>query len=104
MKRLQEILRASFGNEWVVRPVEAQGEPTLAEQSAEIIQLHNRRSSNHPLVQAILNVFPDAELGDVRDHTLDDHYGLPPEDFGSLETEPLAIGLDPELDAPEEQD
>ncbi|AQS85051.1 MAG: DNA polymerase III subunit gamma/tau [Acetobacter aceti] len=104
VKRLQEMLRASFGNEWVVRPVEAQGEPTLAEQSAEIIQLHNRRSSNHPLVQAILNVFPDAELGDVRDHTLDDHYGLPPEDFGSLETEPLAIGLDPELDAPEEQD
>ncbi|GAN57505.1 DNA polymerase-3 subunit gamma/tau [Acetobacter aceti NBRC 14818] len=104
VKRLQEMLRASFGSEWVVRTAEAQGEPTLAEQSAEIIQLHNRRSSNHPLVQAILGVFPDAELGDVRDHTLDDHYGLPPEDFGSLDAGPLAIGLDPELDAPEEQD
>jgi DNA polymerase-3 subunit gamma/tau len=104
VKRLQEMLRASFGNEWMVRTAEAQGEPTLAEQSAEIIQLHNRRSSNHPLVQAILGVFPDAELGDVRDHTLDDHYGLPPEDFSALDAEPLAIGLDPELDAPEEQD
>ncbi|MFT8719411.1 DNA polymerase III subunit gamma/tau [Acetobacter sp.] len=98
-KRVQALLHAHFGDQWSVRAVEAEGEPTLAEQSAEIIQLHTRRSAAHPLVQAILGAFPDAELGEVRDQTLDDHYGLPPEEFGSP-----AIGLDQDLYDPEEND
>ncbi|NHN88090.1 DNA polymerase III subunit gamma/tau [Acetobacter conturbans] len=99
VKRLQDLLRAHLGAEWIVRASEAEGELTLAEQSAEIIQFHNRRSATHPLVQAILGAFPDAELGDVRDHTFDDHYELPPEELGSP-----VIGLDPEHIDLEEHD
>lgn len=95
-KRLQELLRARLGTDWTIRPVEAEGEPTLAEQSAEIIQLNRRRSENHPLVQAILTAFPGAELGEVKDHSFDDHYGLPMED------RTIELGLDPEAGDPED--
>ncbi|NHO54608.1 DNA polymerase III subunit gamma/tau [Acetobacter estunensis] len=94
-KRLQNLLRHHFGPAWTVRMVDAPGEPTLAEQSAEIIQLHRHRSAGHPLVQAIMEAFPGAQLGDVKDHTLDDHYGLPAE-------EPPVVGLDPEPFHPED--
>ncbi len=97
-KRLQALLRSRFSADWIVREVEAPGEPTLAEQSADIIQLHKRRSANHPLVKAILTAFPGAELGDVKDHSFDDHYGLPIE-----VSEPPVAGLDDDMTDPEDE-
>ncbi|NHO31353.1 DNA polymerase III subunit gamma/tau [Acetobacter fallax] len=95
-RRLQDILRSRFSTEWIIREVDAPGEPTLAEQSADIIQLHKRRSASHPLVKAILGAFPGSELGDVKDHSFDDHYGLPIE-----VDEPL--GLDHDVPDPEDE-
>ncbi|GBR01965.1 DNA polymerase III subunit gamma/tau [Acetobacter oeni] len=97
-RRLQDFLRARFAGEWIVREVDAPGELTLAEQSADIIQLHKRRSENHPLVKAILKAFPGAELGDIKDSSFDDHYGLPVE-----VDDPSGLVLDHDVPDPEDE-
>ncbi|MCX5620092.1 DNA polymerase III subunit gamma/tau [Bombella pollinis] len=77
-RTLIALLERLYPGRWEVLPSEAAGEPTLDEQGAEIIALHKDKAKQHPLVKAILQRFPKAEIGEVRDHTLDD-YGLPPE-------------------------
>lgn len=98
-RRLESVLRDGTGDPaWQVRLSEAEGEPTLAEQGAEIIQLHRAAAAAHPLVQAVMQVFPTARLGEVTDHALDD-YGLPPEEMAGqtlapdLEFAPLDADL-----------
>ncbi|AZV38561.1 DNA polymerase III subunit gamma/tau [Komagataeibacter xylinus] len=84
-RRLETFLREMTGDAtWQVRQSEEEGEATIAEQGAEIIELHRAQAEAHPLVQAVLAVFPTARLGAVTDHALDD-YGLPPEEL-ALET------------------
>ncbi|MHC0613648.1 DNA polymerase III subunit gamma/tau [Komagataeibacter oboediens] len=106
-RRLETILREGTGDPaWQVRLSEAEGEATLAEQGAEIIQLHRAAAQAHPLVQAAMQVFPTARLGEVTDHALDD-YGLPPEEMAvqnlapDLEFAPLDADLveEDDLDA-----
>ncbi|MFT8789635.1 DNA polymerase III subunit gamma/tau [Komagataeibacter saccharivorans] len=98
-RRLETVLREGTGDPaWQVRQSEEEGEATLAEQGAEIIQLHRAAAQAHPLVQAAMQVFPTARLGEVTDHALDD-YGLPPEEMVSqtlapdLEFAPLDADL-----------
>ncbi|KON66248.1 DNA polymerase III subunit tau [Komagataeibacter europaeus] len=98
-RRLETVLREGTGDSaWQVRLSEEQGEATLAEQGAEIIQLHRAAAQAHPLVQAAMQVFPTARLGEVTDHALDD-YGLPPEEMAAgnlapdLEFAPLDADL-----------
>ncbi|MBE7729707.1 DNA polymerase III subunit gamma/tau [Komagataeibacter sp. FXV3] len=98
-RRLETVLREGTGDSaWQVRLSEDQGEATLAEQGAEIIQLHRAAAQAHPLVQAVMQVFPTARLGEVTDHALDD-YGLPPEEMAAgnlapdLEFAPLDADL-----------
>ncbi|KDU95850.1 DNA polymerase III subunit gamma/tau [Komagataeibacter rhaeticus AF1] len=87
-RRLETLLREGTGDgSWQVRLSDAPGEATLAEQGAEIIQLHRAAAEAHPLVQAAMQVFPTARLGEVTDHALDD-YGLPPEDMADLNLVP----------------
>jgi len=81
-RRLEKLLTAQFGAYWRIRPSQEQGEPTIEEQGAEIIQLHRAAAEDHPLVKAIFAVYPDARMGAVRDHSLDE-YGLPPEDLAA---------------------
>ncbi|MDG6094868.1 DNA polymerase III subunit gamma/tau [Acetobacter sp. AN02] len=76
--RLHSVLLRETGQEWDIAVSADTGEPTLAEQGAEVIQLRHRSAEAHPLVRAIMSAFPDAEIGKVTDHSLDD-YGLPPE-------------------------
>lgn len=78
-RALTGLLDRLYPGYWQVISSEEQGEPTLDEQGAEIIALHQDRAKQHPLVQAIMRRFPQAQIGEVRDHTLDD-YGLPPEE------------------------
>ncbi|ARW10314.1 DNA polymerase III subunit gamma/tau [Acetobacter ascendens] len=78
-QELRKVLDRATGMSWRVGLSEEEGEPTLDAQGAEIIQFRRKEAEAHPLVKAILTFFPDAELGEVRDHGLDD-YGLPPEE------------------------
>ncbi|CAP57411.1 putative DNA polymerase III tau subunit [Gluconacetobacter diazotrophicus PA1 5] len=82
-RRLETLLRRETGQAWEVRASTEAGQPTLAEQGAEIIQFHRAAAEAHPLVRAIFARFPDAILGAVTDHSLDD-YGLPPEEAASV--------------------
>ncbi|MBM9402834.1 DNA polymerase III subunit gamma/tau [Gluconacetobacter azotocaptans] len=97
-RRLETLLRRETDVAWEVRASTEQGKPTLAEQGAEIIQFHRAAAEAHPLVRAIFARFPDARLGAVTDHSLDD-YGLPPEEAASavlapdLEFAPLDADL-----------
>ncbi|MBB2175425.1 DNA polymerase III subunit gamma/tau [Gluconacetobacter johannae] len=97
-RRLETLLRRETDTAWEVRSSTGQGAPTLAEQGAEIIQFHRAAAEAHPLVRAIFARFPDARLGAVTDHSLDD-YGLPPEEAASavlapdLEFAPLDADL-----------
>lgn len=79
-RRLRLVLERVTGIEWRVELSDAPGEPSLGEQGAEVIQFRRKEAASHPLVQAILEAFPDAELGEVSEHGLDD-YGLPPEEL-----------------------
>ncbi|MFT9016317.1 MAG: DNA polymerase III subunit gamma/tau [Acetobacter sp.] len=87
-RQLRQVLERATGMAWQVGVSDAEGEPTLDAQGAEVIQFRRREAASHPLVRAILAAFPDAELGEVRDHGLDD-YGLPPEEI----PEALATGF-----------
>ncbi|MBB2159640.1 DNA polymerase III subunit gamma/tau [Gluconacetobacter sacchari] len=110
VRRLETLLRRETGQEWEVRASAGEGQPTLAEQGAEIIQFHRASAEAHPLVRAIFARFPDATLGAVTDHSLDD-YGLPPEEAASvtlapdLEFAPLDAELvdEDDLDAGDER-
>lgn len=105
-RRLETLLRAETGDpSWKIRTCEDEGEATLAEQGAEIIQLHRADAASHPLVKAVMAAFPSARLGQVTDHALDD-YGLPPEEIipamlaPDLEFAPLDAELVDEDDLP----
>ncbi|MCX5617961.1 DNA polymerase III subunit gamma/tau [Bombella sp. TMW 2.2543] len=78
-RALTGLLDRLYPGYWQVIASDEQGEPTLDEQGAEIIALHQDKAKQHPLVQAIMRRFPQAQIGEVRDHSLDD-YGLPPEE------------------------
>ncbi|MFT8419831.1 MAG: DNA polymerase III subunit gamma/tau [Acetobacter sp.] len=92
-QQLRRVLDRATGIGWTIETGQAEGEPTLDAQGAEVIQFRRREAEAHPLVRAILTAFPDAQLGEVRDHGLDD-YGLPPEEvpellFAPLDAQPL---------------
>lgn len=91
-RQFQKVLESASEMPWRIRLSQEEGEPTLDEQGAEIIQFQRRTAQAHPLVKAILAVFPDAELGDVQDHALDE-YGLPPEEPPELVFAPLDAEL-----------
>ncbi|HEY8613352.1 MAG TPA: DNA polymerase III subunit gamma/tau, partial [Roseomonas sp.] len=75
--QLTALLQEVTGARWTVSLSNAEGEPTLAEQSrtAAVARLEVARS--HPLVLAVMEAFPGAQIREVRDASLD-AYGLPP--------------------------
>jgi len=89
---LQSFLEEHFPGQWRISLSTAEGEPTLDEQGAEVVQLNRAAVEAHPLVKAILEAFPGAKIGDVQDHSLDE-YGLPPEI-----TAPLTEDSPPDLE------
>ena len=94
--RLQSLLERVYPGQWQIETSQEEGEPTLDEQGAEIVSLRREELHAHPLLRAILDVFPDARVGEPKDLSLDE-YGLPPEELESPEswaTEPAAPDLD----------
>ncbi|MBV9248753.1 MAG: DNA polymerase III subunit gamma/tau, partial [Acetobacteraceae bacterium] len=62
----------------------AQGEPTLAEQGTAADAARRASATDHPLVRAILEAFPGARIGSVRDANTD-AYGLPVQQTAMLD-------------------
>jgi len=104
--QLSAMLEAKTGERWTIALSNAEGEPTLAEQSRNAETDRRTNALNHPLVQMILQEFPGATLDEVRDENVD-AYGLLPvqaqeepdlPDFAPPDAEP--VGFDPDI--PEE--
>ena len=87
--QLKALLEAPTGSRWTVALSNAEGEPTLAEQSRTAETDRRAVAQSHPIVQAILLAFPGAQLDAVRDDSVD-AYGLKP-----------VITIDEEPDFPE---
>ena len=64
---LGRFLRERTGTRWMVSVSRAEGEPTLQERRERIVGERHERARSHPLVQAVLETFPGARLGSVRD-------------------------------------
>ncbi len=75
--QLKALLEAQTGNRWTVALSNAEGEPTLAEQSRTAETDRRSAAQSHPIVQAILLAFPGAQIEAVRDDSVD-AYGLKP--------------------------
>ena len=101
--KLSALLEEKTGRRWTVAFSNAPGGPTLAEQAATAEEGRRAMAGSHPLVLAILEVFPGATLEAVRDAGTD-AYGLKPvvaageepedlPDFAPPDAEP---GFDPE--------
>ena len=73
--QLKALLEERTGARWMVALSNAEGEPTLAEQSRSAETDRRAAAHSHPMVQAILLAFPGAELNAVRDDSVD-AYGL----------------------------
>jgi len=73
--QLAAMLLEVTGRRWTISLSNEPGEPTLAEQSQALAADRHDAARAHPLVQAILAVFPQATIGPVRDERLD-AYGL----------------------------
>ena len=75
--QLKAMLEEQTGARWTVALSNAEGEPTLAEQSRTAETDRRAAAQSHPIVQAILLAFPGAQLDAVRDDSVD-AYGLKP--------------------------
>lgn len=77
--QLTALLHETTGARWTVSLSNAPGEPTIAEQSREAKAARLEVAGTHPLVLAVMQAFPGAQIREVRDAALD-AYGLPPPD------------------------
>ena len=90
---LGRVLLEATGARWAIVLSKAAGEATLDQQGQVAEAARQHAAADHPLVRAILEAFPGAVLGPVRDEAVD-AYGLPPEialgepEFAPLDAEP----------------
>ena len=96
--QISALLEAQTGVRWTIALSNAEGEPTLAEQSRSAETDRRALARSHPMVQAILAEFPGAQLDAVRDENTD-AYGLMPvmPEFAPPEAESAGFEL-PEED------
>jgi len=93
--QLSAMLEARTGTRWTIALTNAEGQSTLADQSRDAATDRRAAAHEHPIVQAILQAFPGAQLDAVRDENAD-AYGLIPiaapdpglPDFAPPEAEP----------------
>jgi len=85
--QLGALLAEQTGERWTITLSNAEGEPTLAQQSRAAEAGRRSLAQSHPLVQAVLAAFPGASIEAVRDAAAD-AYGL-----GGAVTPPQADDL-----------
>ena len=86
--RLAALLHAETGARWTIALSQAAGEPTLAEQAAARTATALDAAAQHPLIRAILDAFPGAQLGPVRDPEPAAEPEPPALDFAPPDAEP----------------
>jgi DNA polymerase-3 subunit gamma/tau len=75
--RLAGLLQEATGQRWTIAISTASGEPTIDEQRTAADNQREQEASAHPLVRAIMDAFPGAQIENVRDPMVDE-YRLPP--------------------------
>jgi len=98
--RLARLLQDATGQRWTIALSAAQGEPTVAEQGASADAGRRADAAAHPLVRAILEVFPGARIDSVHDATAD-AYGLPALGNGAPPDMPLGEPEMPDFAPPD---
>jgi DNA polymerase-3 subunit gamma/tau len=63
---LGKFLQSVTGERWMVTVSNEEGQPTLADQRAKAQAAEKSEVSEHPLVKAVMEAFPGAEISDVR--------------------------------------
>ena len=66
-QRLVKLLREWSGRPWMVSLSREEGRPTLRQQELEAESEKRRNAEEHPVVRAVLDAFPGAEVEVVRD-------------------------------------
>lgn len=66
---LARTLLASTGQRWMITLSSEEGAETLREQREQKARERKNNATEHPLVQAVLNQFPGAQIVDVRDRS-----------------------------------
>ncbi|GAC1480769.1 MAG: hypothetical protein NVS2B11_05790 [Acetobacteraceae bacterium] len=72
---LAKLLLETTGQRWTIALSQAEGEPTLAAQGMAADAARRSAVAEHPLVRAILDAFPGANIDSVTDSRTD-AYGL----------------------------
>jgi DNA polymerase-3 subunit gamma/tau len=90
--RLMQLLGEWTGTRWTVAISQAAGAPTLAEEEAQRESLARNEVAAHPLVRAVLDVFPGATIAAVRDRFVtadseDENAGETPADEDAISGE-----------------
>ena len=65
--RIAKFLTTETGVRWQVEPRPDGGGPTIAEKRAAAAAEKRQSAADHPMVKAVLESFPGAELTDVRE-------------------------------------
>ena len=76
--KLSRLLSEWTGQRWLVSVSDAPGAPSLGERNRAALAQRREDVSTHPLVRAVLEAFPGAVIGDIRDRE------PPPEDDDTL--------------------
>ncbi len=66
-KRLSELLTSVTGEKWLVSESEAQGDATLSQQAIAIKNERQSEIKSHPLVKQALDLFPGAQIREIRE-------------------------------------
>lgn len=66
-RQLSRFLNENTNRRWLVTVSRADGEPTLVEQREAAQAAHLAAAARHPVVQAVLDLFPGAAIAAVRD-------------------------------------
>lgn len=83
-RQLSRFLNENTSRRWLVTVSRSAGEATLVEQREAAAAAQLARVAGHPVVQAVLEVFPGATIAVVRDLEVQ----LEPADNGEIEEEP----------------
>lgn len=67
--RVGKLLTEWTGRRWMVTISGAPGEPTLGEQDRNAKTRAREEAARHPVVRAVLDIFPGSEISEVRDLT-----------------------------------
>ena len=82
---LSSFLSEATGETWLVSPSTNPGDPTIQEQQKTAAAQRRGDAERHPLVRAILDQFPGAEIREVRDIVPPDAAGAAEIDDETLE-------------------